>query len=145
MHQVLHQGSQHELQFTTHTIPKGPNHRVHTDLFGLLKARDPSNNSGSTKKYVMVVTDAFTKLARIYTIPNKEAKTTALKLYGDFCLWGIPNTIVTDQGNEWTNELMRNLWGHSILSIDSPHPTIHNPTQQWRCSTRLCTSTWPSP
>ncbi len=106
-------------------IPKGPNHRVHTDLFGPLKARDPSNNAGSTKKYVMVITDAFTKLARIYTIPNKEAKTTALKLYEDFCLWGIPNTIVTDQGNEWTNELMRNLW--EALNIEHRFTTPYHP------------------
>ena len=39
------------------------------DLFGPLKT------SGSGKKYIMCITDAFSKLAELVALPNKEAPT----------------------------------------------------------------------
>ena len=52
-----------------------PNQRVHADLFGPLKA------SGSQKKYVLCVTDAFTKYVVLVAIPNKEAPTVAQAIF----------------------------------------------------------------
>jgi len=48
-----------------------PNQRVHADLFGPLKC--PNGD----KKYILCVTDAFTKYVELGVIPNKEALTVA--------------------------------------------------------------------
>ncbi len=56
---------------------------------------------------------------------RRRSSTEALKQFEDFYLWGIPNTIITDQGNEWTNELMRNLWG--ALNIEHQLTTPYHP------------------
>ena len=44
-----------------------PNQRIHMDLFGPLKT------SQSGKKYIMVITDAFTKYVELVAIPDKQA------------------------------------------------------------------------
>ena len=46
-----------------------PNQRIHMDLFG------PCVTSDMGKKYVLTITDAFTKYAEVVAIPNKEAET----------------------------------------------------------------------
>ena len=51
-------------------IPDGPNIRMHADLFGPLK-------STSGNKYALCMTDAFTKIAMVVPIPDKEATTVA--------------------------------------------------------------------
>jgi len=80
-------------------LPNGPNDRVHVDLFGPLQA---CTDSGRTKKYVMVMTDAFTKLAILRTIPNKLAETTAKTFLEAWVYtFGVPKTVITDQGNEF--------------------------------------------
>ena len=52
-------------------VPAGPNQRVHVDLYGALKT------SSSGNKYVLVYTDAFTKMARVASITDKSAPTVA--------------------------------------------------------------------
>ena len=52
-----------------------PNQRIHMDLFGPLKT------SQSGKKYIMVVTDAFTKYVELIAIPDKTAETVANTLF----------------------------------------------------------------
>jgi hypothetical protein len=47
--------------------PRGPNRRVHCDLWG------PVRSSTKKNSYVMVVTDAFTMFATAVAIPGKEA------------------------------------------------------------------------
>ena len=82
-----------------------PNQRVHADLFGPLKT------SGDGKKYILVMTDAFTKYVELVAIPNKEAATTASALFNRwFCRYGVPVEIVTDQGREFVNQLSEELF-----------------------------------
>ena len=45
--------------------PMAPNHRIHIDLFG------PLSTSGSGKKFVLAITDAFTKMVELVAIPSK--------------------------------------------------------------------------
>ena len=47
-----------------------PNFRVHMDLFGPLQCR-----SASGKKYILVITDAFSKYTELSAIPDKSANT----------------------------------------------------------------------
>ena len=51
-------------------IPEGPNVRIHADLFGPLK-------SINENKHILCLTDAFTKIAVVVPIPDKEATTVA--------------------------------------------------------------------
>ena len=55
------------------TLPQctQPNQRIHADLFGFLVV------SGRGKKYILCITDVFTKYVELVAIDNKEAATLA--------------------------------------------------------------------
>jgi hypothetical protein len=77
-----------------------PNQRIHVDLFGPIKGRD------GTSKYILGITDAFTKIIRLVAIPKKEAKTVAMAIWTDWmCIYGIPMLVFSDQGAEFTSQL----------------------------------------
>ena len=84
--------------------PADPNHRIHVDLFGPLAA------SGSGKKYVIVITDSFTKYVELAAIPNKEAGTVAKAIMDMWITrYSTPAEIVTDGGKEFANQLLDRL------------------------------------
>jgi hypothetical protein len=60
-----------------------PNQRVHADLFGPLK------NVDGDKKFILCITDAFTKYVELVVLPNKEALTvaTAILNHWDLSSW----------------------------------------------------------
>ena len=71
--------------------------RVALDLLGPV----PQTYSGN--KYLLVVTDYFTRYAEAYAIPDIEAKTVAEKLVTEFiCRYGVSVQIHTDQGSQFT-------------------------------------------
>ena len=73
-----------------------PNHRMHVDLFWPLKVTEGS------KKYVCVITDAFTKYVELSAIPDKTAKTV---------------------GKEFANELLNSLCAELP---DTDCPQVHD-------------------
>jgi hypothetical protein len=80
--------------------PTAPNWRVHLDLFG------PLALSASGNRYILVCTDAFSKLTEIVALPNKEAETVALAFFNRWvCRYSVPRTIVSDGGKEFVNKL----------------------------------------
>jgi hypothetical protein len=97
-----------------------PNQRIHADLFG------PLRTSGSQKKYIMVITDAFTKYVELIALPNKEAETVATALFNRWiCRYGVPLEIITDQGKEFVNLLSEELW--KLLGVIHNTTTAHHP------------------
>jgi hypothetical protein len=81
-------------------IPEHPNWRIHADLFG------PMLTADSNKKFVLCITDAFTKYAVVTSIQNKNAETVADAILKEwFCKFGIPAQIHTDGGKEFVNKL----------------------------------------
>ena len=94
-----------------------PNMRVHLDLFGPLCVEESQVDKKTgkttiltTKEYVLVATDAFSKLVRLVTLPDKEAITVAKAFQSQWChLFGYPKAIVTDQGSEFTNSLLKEI------------------------------------
>ena len=85
--------------------PTEPNQRVHADLFGLL------HTSGNSKKYVLCITDAFTKYVDFVALPNKEAPTVTQGIFERwFCRFGMPLDLVTDQGKEFCLQLSEDLF-----------------------------------
>jgi Reverse transcriptase (RNA-dependent DNA polymerase)/RNase H-like domain found in reverse transcriptase/Integrase zinc binding domain/Integrase core domain len=88
-----------------------PNQRVHADLFGPLK----TSNSG--KKYILCITDAFTKYAELVALPDKEANTVSHAIFHRWiCRHGSPLELVTDGGQEFVAKIATNLY--SLMGID---------------------------
>ena len=84
--------------------PDTPNHRIHVDLFG------PLATSGEGKKYVMVITDAFTKYVELVAIPCKTARVVARAIMDTWVTrYSTPKEIVTDGGKEFANELLNGM------------------------------------
>ena len=81
-----------------------PLERIAVDLLGPLPLTYDKN------KYILVVTDYFTRFAEAYALPDIEATTVADKLLVEFiCKYGVPVQIHTDQGSQFTSELFKEL------------------------------------
>ncbi len=81
-------------------IPDCPNLWIHADLFG------PMITADSHKKFVLCITDTFTKNAVVTVIASKDAETVADAFFRDwFSKFGIPGQIHTDGGKEFINKL----------------------------------------
>ena len=97
-----------------------PGQRVHVDLFGPLKT------SESGKKYILVMTDAFSKYAEIVSTENKEAETVSLAIFNRWiCRFGCPLEIVSDGGKEFVNKLSAELY--KLLEIKHSKTTAYHP------------------
>ena len=96
-----------------------PNARVHMVLFGPLRVR-PANG----RKYILVITDAFTKYTELVALEDKRAETVAKAFFEAWvCRHGVPTSIVFDRGKEFLNETMKNLC--EMLGVD------HSPTSSY--------------
>ena len=79
------------------------NQRVHLDLCGPFK-------SYSQNKYIAVFSDAFSKFVMVAAIPNKAAETIAEMYYRTWlAIFGPCQLLVTDNGGEFNNDLLREL------------------------------------
>jgi hypothetical protein len=102
------------LQFTS-----GPSQRIYADLFG------PLQNSERGNMYILVITDAFTKMGQQTPISGKDAATVTRAMMNDMYTFGVPHTVVTDQGPEFVPQ-MRNILFDS-LNIDRKVTPGHHP------------------
>lgn len=77
-------------------------------------------------KYVLVITDHFTKYAAAFPTRNQEAQTVARILVEQyFTQYGIPERINTDQGASFQGKLMRQLC--QMLGLEKTNTTIYHP------------------
>jgi len=82
-----------------------PNQRVHVDLFGPLKTSTYNN------KFILCITDAFTKYAEVIAIPDKKAETVANEIFINWiCRFGTPIQIHSDGGKEFVNKLSKEMF-----------------------------------
>jgi hypothetical protein len=94
--------------------------RIHADLFGPMLA------AGRQHKYILCITDAFTKYAMVTAVENKEAETVAKAIFSEwFCKFGIPAQIHTDGGKEFVNKLSNELF--SLLNVNHTKTTPAHP------------------
>ncbi len=90
-----------------------PNQRIHCDLFGPLKI------SGNAKKFILCMTDAFTKYVELVALPDKEALTVTSAIFNRWiCRYGLPLEIVTDQGREFCNKSIKGLRYFNYLKFN---------------------------
>jgi transposase InsO family protein len=60
-------------------------------------------------KYIMVITDQFTKWVEAFTVPDQSSETTARTLVEEFISkFAAPLEIHTDQGRNFQSEIFRN-------------------------------------
>ena len=101
-------------------IADRPNERLHADLF------QPGGMSGKGNKYILVLTDAFSKWVELVAIPRKDAQVVAEAIFNQWiCRRGCPRSIVTDRGREFCNELSRELWER--LEVDHKKTSAYHP------------------
>ena len=82
--------------------PSTPNHSVHIDLFGLIAS------SEAGKKYILVMTDAFSKYVELASIRSKEAEEVANALFDTWISrYSTMVCIVSDNGKEFCNKVMK--------------------------------------
>jgi Integrase zinc binding domain len=112
-------------------IPDLPNLRIHADLFG------PMLTADSNKKFVLCITDAFTKYAVVTAIANKEAETVANAIFKDWFqnLEFRRRYILMEARNSSTN-FRRSFSSYSTSATRKPRQCIRSAMPKWKCSTR---------
>ena len=76
-----------------------PMERIAIDILGEL----PQTENGN--KYIVVISDYFTKWTEAFPIPNMEACTVAKVLVEEvLCRFGIPQIIHSDQGRQFEKQ-----------------------------------------
>lgn len=86
------------------TTSSKPFERISLDIVGPL----PLSESGN--KFILTLQDDLTKFSQAYPIPNHEAVTIAKNLVENFiCKFGIPDSILTDQGKDFTSKLLQEI------------------------------------
>ena len=85
-------------------ISNWPFQIITTDILGPL----PLTKRGN--RLVLVVADHFTKHLDIFALPEQVTKTVAEKLIEFMCRYGVPNSILSDQGRNYQSRLMEELW-----------------------------------
>ncbi len=90
------------------------------DLFGPLKT------SENWKKFIMCITDAFSKFAQLFAISDKCAETIAIALFTRWlCRHSLPLEIVSDQGKEFCNGIVDKL--PTLLKVKRTTTTPYHP------------------
>ena len=84
-------------------IPEKFNERVHADLMGPLR-------SVTSNRYILVMSDAFTKWIELIPLPNKSAEEVGKAIYENWiCLNSPMDVLITDNGKEFRNQIMEEL------------------------------------
>lgn len=100
---------------------------VATDLMG------PFPRSLKGFKYILVVTDTFTKYSVLFPLRSATAKTVAQRLEDDiFMVYGVPQYLICDNGSEFVGAAVKKLaldYKVKTLYNASRHPQA-NPTER---------------
>ena len=99
-----------------------PGELYHVDF---CKIEAPESLGTRTNVNVMVVTDHFTRFSQAYLVPSQTAKETAGALWTHFDLFGIPARLLTDQGSNFTSQLLQEVC--RIANISKLRTSPHHP------------------
>ena len=112
-----------------------PMERLALDVMGPL----PLSSRGN--KYLLVVTDYFTKWPEAFPLPNQEIGTVAEVLVNEVvCLFGVPLELHSDQGRNFESAVFSEMC--NLLGIKKTHTTPLHQTAWWNASTELWKPSW---
>lgn len=99
----------------------------------------PLPTSSKGKKYILVVTDIFSKWVEAFALRSTDAESLATMLVDEVvCRYGVPSFIHSDQGANLTGEVISSLF---VLVLESsahkPLYTIHKGMDNWNILTEL--------
>ena len=78
-------------------------------------------------RYILVISDNFSKWLELLPLPSQTAEVTAQALVDQFCTrFGFPNQIVTDQGRNFESTLFKEVC--KLLRIDKKRTTAYRPS-----------------
>lgn len=102
-------------------VPSGlPMDRIAADILGELPITAKGN------RYILVVSDYFTKWTEAFAMPNMEAKTVAKIMVEEvFVRLGTPRIIHSDQGRQFESELFREVC--RLFHIQKTRTTAYHP------------------
>ncbi len=110
-------------------IPSAPHQKCHIDLMGPLRTSEKGN------KYIMVMTDAFSKYTVLAAIPDKKAETVAQTLFEKWiAVFSCPKILVSDNGKEMVNNIMKILCEKFQIKhrkTASYHPQSNSPAESF--------------
>lgn len=111
-------------------IPSNMFNRLHIDLTGPFK-------ENGIKCFIIGATDALTKYMIGGIIPTKDAQSVVTFIKEEIInKYGVPNIIATDRGNEFHNNISKNMayiYGITRIRTASYHPTANGEIERrWR-------------
>lgn len=97
-----------------------PMERIATDILGEL----PETENGN--KYILVVSDYFTKWTEAFPMRNMEAETVASIIVEEvIARFGVPQVIHSDQGKQYESRLFQEMC--KVLHITKTRTTAYHP------------------
>ena len=97
-----------------------PMERIDTDILGELPLTDKGN------RYILVVSDYFTKWTEAFPMPNMEARTVADIIVREVVSrFGVPSSIHSDQGRQYESRLFSEMC--KVLHIKKRRTTPYHP------------------
>ena len=100
--------------------PTGPFQLIGIDYCGPLK-RTPREN-----QYILCITDYFTRWVTAVALPDCTAQTTAQAIFNEYiCRYGVPVSILSDQGTHFRNQLMESM--AQLLGYNHIFSTVYHP------------------
>ncbi|CAG2194873.1 unnamed protein product [Mytilus edulis] len=104
-----------------------PLERVAIDILG------PLPETKNKNKYILVITDYFSRWAESYPMPDQEAETVTRIFVSEFIArFGLPRQVHTDQGRQFESHLFRSLC--QTFKMDKTRTTALHPkvTAWWK-------------
>jgi len=112
--------------------PDGPNQLIGVDFCG------PFPTTSQNNRYVLCLTDYFTKFVTAIALPTCSASTTAEAIFKEhICRYGIPKSIISDQGPSFKNQLMHSLsqlLGYHHILCTPYHPQINGQVERFNAA-----------
>ena len=85
-------------------------------------------------QYLLTAEDSFSRYCCAYPIPNKEVRTVAKVLMDQhFNIYGLPDQLHSDNGNEFVNNLLRELFSEFKIqhTTTPPYNPSSNPVERF--------------
>ena len=109
--------------------PQGPNQLLGIDYCG------PFPTTPDDNRYVLCITDYFTRFVTAVALPTCSAAITAEAIFKEhMCRYGVPKAIISDQGSSFKNQLMKSLsklLGFHHILCTTYHPQSNGLTKRF--------------